>query len=57
MNPSGVEAAAITEANVGVTSAPTPPRVTMTLDRSYLYFLVNADGLLMFAGLVNQPTT
>jgi serpin B len=56
MNPSGVEAAAITEANVGVTSAPTPPRVTMTLDRSYLYFLVNADGLLMFAGLVNQPT-
>ncbi|MGA0876015.1 MAG: serpin family protein [Bacilli bacterium] len=55
MNPSGVEAAAITEANVGVTSAPIPPRVTMTLDRSYLYFLVNADGLLMFAGLVNQP--
>ena len=52
----GMEAAAITEANVGVTSFPTTPRVSLNLNRSYLYFVINAQGLLMFSGIVNQPT-
>lgn len=52
----GLEAAAITEANVGVTSVPTPPRVSLTLDRSFLYFVLNRQGLMLFAGVVHQPT-
>jgi serine protease inhibitor len=52
----GLEAAAITEANVGVTSLPTPPRVSLTLDRSFLYFVINAQGLMLFSGVVHQPT-
>jgi hypothetical protein len=53
----GLEAAAITEANVGVTSNPLPPRVSLTLDRSFLYFVINAQGLMLFSGVVHQPTT
>ena len=53
----GMEAAAITEANVGVTSMPTPPRVSLNLNRSFLYFVINHQGLLMFSGVVHQPTT
>lgn len=52
----GMEAAAITEAGVGVTSAPTPAKVSLTLDRSYLYFVVNAQGLILFSGVMNQPS-
>jgi serine protease inhibitor len=52
----GLEAAAITEANVGVTSNPLPPRVSLTLDRSFLYFVINAQGLMLFSGVVHQPT-
>jgi len=52
----GLEAAAITEANVGVTSIPLPPRVSLTLDRSFLYFVINAQGLMLFSGVVHQPT-
>ncbi len=51
----GLEAAAITEADVGVTSTPIIPRVNLTLDRSFLYFVVNSQGLLLFSGVVNQP--
>jgi serine protease inhibitor len=53
----GMEAAAITEANVGVTSMPTPPRVSLNLNRSFLYFVVNQQGLMLFSGVVHQPTT
>jgi serpin B len=53
----GLEAAAITEANVGVTSIPLPPRVSLTLDRSFLYFVINHQGLMLFSGVVHQPTT
>ena len=53
----GLEAAAITEANIGVTSIPTPPRVSLTLDRSFLYFVINHQGLMLFSGVVHQPTT
>jgi serine protease inhibitor len=53
----GLEAAAMTEANVGVTSIPLPPRVSLTLDRSFLYFVINAQGLMLFSGVVHQPTT
>jgi serine protease inhibitor len=53
----GLEAAAITEANVGVTSSPLPPRVSLTLDRSFLYFVINHQGLMLFSGVVHQPTT
>ena len=52
----GMEAAAITEADVGVTSAPTPAKVSLTLDRSYLYFVVNGQGLILFSGVMNQPS-
>ena len=52
----GVEAAAITIANVGVTSIPLPPEVTLNLNRSFLYFLVNRQGLILFSGVVNQPS-
>lgn len=53
----GLEAAAITEANVGVTSIPTPPRVSLNLNRSFLYFVINHQGLMLFSGVVHQPTT
>jgi serine protease inhibitor len=53
----GMEAAAITEANVGVTSMPTPPRVSLNLNRSFLYFVINHQGLMLFSGVVHQPTT
>lgn len=52
----GMEAAAITEADVGVTSMPTPAKVSLTLDRSYLYFVVNSQGLILFSGVMNQPS-
>jgi serine protease inhibitor len=52
----GLAAAAITEANVGVTSMPIPPRVSLTLDRSFLYFVINHQGLMLFSGVVHQPT-
>jgi serpin B len=52
----GMEAAAITEADVGVTSAPITPRVQLNLNRSFLYFVVNRQGLLLFSGVVNQPS-
>jgi serine protease inhibitor len=52
----GMEAAAITEANVGVTSTPILPRVQLNLNRSFLYFVVNRQGLLLFSGVVNQPS-
>jgi len=52
----GMEAAAITEADVGVTSIPTPAKVSLTLDRSYLYFVVNGQGLILFSGVINQPS-
>ena len=52
----GMEAAAITEADVGVTSLPTPAKVSLTLDRSYLYFVVNGQGLILFSGVMNQPS-
>jgi serine protease inhibitor len=53
----GLEAAAITEANIGVTSMPIPPRVSLTLDRSFLYFVINHQGLMLFSGVIHQPTT
>ena len=53
----GLEAAAITEANIGVTSIPIPPEVSLTLDRSFLYFVVNHQGLMLFSGVVHNPTT
>jgi serpin B len=53
----GLEAAAITEANVGVTSSPLPARVSLNLDRSFLYFVINHQGLMLFSGVVHQPTT
>lgn len=53
---SGFEAAAITEANVGVTSAPQLPTRTLVLNQSFLYLIVNGQGLIMFAGVVHQPT-
>jgi len=52
----GMEAAAITAADVGATSIPTPAKVSLTLDRSYLYFVVNGQGLILFSGVINQPT-
>ena len=52
----GVEAAAITIANVGVTSIPLPPDLTLNLNQSFLYFLVNRQGLILFSGVVNQPS-
>ncbi len=53
----GMEAAAITAADVGTTSVPTPAKVSLTLDRSYLYFVVNGQGLILFSGIINQPTS
>jgi serine protease inhibitor len=52
----GMEAAAITSADIGVTSAPTPAKVSLTLDRSYLYFVLNGQGLILFSGVMNQPS-
>jgi serine protease inhibitor len=52
----GFEAAAITEANVGTTSAPGLPTVQLVLNRSFLYLIVNRQGLVLFSGVVNQPT-
>ena len=52
----GFEAAAITEANVGVNSGPTLPTQQLILNESYLYLIVNGQGLILFAGVVNQPS-
>ena len=52
----GMEAAAITAADIGVTSIPTPAKVSLNLNRSYLYFVVNGQGLILFSGVMNQPS-
>jgi hypothetical protein len=31
--------------------------VSLTLDRSFLYFVINHQGLMLFSGVVHQPTT
>lgn len=53
----GFEAAAITEANVGVTSLPLPPEIQLILNESYLYLILNSQGMILFAGVMNQPST
>jgi serpin B len=52
----GFEAAAITEANIGVTSIPSLPTHQLHLNESYLYLIVNGQGLILFAGVIHQPT-
>jgi serpin B len=51
----GVQAAAITQANVGVTATPTLPTQALVLDRSFLYLVVNAQGLILFSGVIHEP--
>ena len=55
----GLEAAAITEVSVKVTSSPDPlpPLKSLNLNRSFLYFVINHQGLMLFSGVVHQPTT
>ncbi len=52
----GFEAAAVTEADIGVTSAPIRPTQAFVLDRSFLFLMTNTKGLIHFVGIVHQPT-
>ena len=52
----GFEAAAVTEADMGVTSAPMMPTQAFVLDRSFLFLMTNANGLIHFVGIVHQPS-
>jgi len=51
----GFEAAAVTEADVGTTSAPMQPTLEVRLDRSFIFLITNEQGLLHFIGIVHQP--
>ena len=53
----GCEAAAYTVMSAGGGSSPEPPReVDFTLDRPFIFVILGADGLPLFAGVVNDPT-
>lgn len=55
VNEEGTEAAAVTSVGMQVTSAPIIP--TMKFDRPFLFFIKeNSSGLILFIGLVNDPT-
>jgi serine protease inhibitor len=51
----GFEAAAVTEADFGVTSTPMIPTQAFVLDRSFLFLMTNSKGLIHFIGIVHQP--
>lgn len=53
----GTEAAAATGVVVGITSAPPPPAVSLTIDRPFLFAIQDAEtGALLFLGRVLDPT-
>ncbi len=57
INENGVEASAFTEIALATGAAPSPgDRAEMTLDRPFLYGITDANGVLLFAGLVEDPT-
>lgn len=51
----GFEAAAVTEADVGTTSAPIPPSLEIRMDRSFLVLVTHASGLIHFISIVHSP--
>lgn len=52
----GFEAAAVTESDVGTTAMPDQPQTSFILDRSFMVIVTNARGLLLFVGVVHEPT-
>jgi serine protease inhibitor len=53
----GTEAAAVTEVQMGETSAPAEPPVNLILDSPFLYAVVDLDsGVPLFIGILDDPT-
>lgn len=56
LNEEGVEAAAVTIISVEATAAPPAEVIDFTLDRPFLYLLESHDGVVLFIGIVQDPT-
>ncbi|MEM6313442.1 MAG: serpin family protein, partial [Planctomycetota bacterium] len=52
----GTEAAAATALGMEVASAPMEPPPSFIVDRPFVYLIRSADGVILFAGKVSDPT-
>lgn len=58
VNEEGIEAAAYTQAECGVTSMPPQnlQKIDFKLNRPFIYFLMSNDNTVLFVGICNNPT-